>query len=87
VKVEADFASDLRFLFTIIPGQIRFWGTAYRTCQFIRYITFNSSESGFNGLAITLFIIGNEIIPFPILFIGNDTRKLIYFEFLVFRGM
>jgi hypothetical protein len=36
---------------------------------------------------ITFFVVRNEVIPFPVLFVGNDTRKFINFEFLIFRGM
>ncbi len=85
VSVETDFTSDLGFLFTIIPGKIRLWSTAYRTGAVIRNVAFNPSESRLDGFAIALFIVRNKVIPFPVLFIGDDAWKFINLEFLVFR--
>ena len=85
MKVKADFASYLRFFSAVIPRKIRFWSIAGRAGTFIRNITFNSAESRFNGFAITFFVVRNKVIPFPVLFIGNDTRKFVNLKFLVCR--
>ena len=87
VSVETDFTSDLGFLFTIIPGKIRLWSTAYRTGAVIRNVAFNPAESGFYGFAIALFIVRNKVIPFPVLFIRYDAWKFINLEFLICRRL
>ena len=87
VSVEADFTSDLGFLFAIIPGKKRLWSIADRTGAVIRNVAFNPSEGRFDGFAIALFIVRNKVIPFPVLFIGDDTRKFINSEFLICRRL
>ena len=47
-------------------------------------ITFNTTEYGFDGFMIPLFIVRNEIFPVPFLLVGYDLRKLIDLELLVF---
>ena len=85
VSVETDFTSNLGLLFTIIPGKKRLWSIADRTGAVIRNVAFNPAESRLDGFAIALFIIRNKVIPFPVLFIGDDTGKFINSEFLVCR--
>ena len=87
VPVETDFTSDLGLLFTIIPGKVWLWSIADRTGAVIRNVAFNPAESRLDGFAITLFIVRNKVIPFPVLFIGDNTWKLINLEFLICRRL
>ena len=87
MKIETNLTTDLLFLFTIIPRKIWFGSIAGRAYAIIRDVTIGSAEHRLYGFAITLCIVRNEVVPFPVLFIGNNTREFIYFEFLVFRGM
>ena len=87
MKTATDFTTYLTSLSAIIPGQIRFGSITGRAGAVIGYITFGSAEYRLYGFAVTLFVVRNEVIPFPILFMGNDAGKYIYFEFLIFRGM
>ena len=87
MKIEANLTTYLTFLSAIVPGQIRFGSIADRAGAVIGYITFGSAEHRLYGFAVTRFVVRNEVVPFPILFMGNDAGKYIYFEFLIFRGM
>lgn len=87
MKIEANLTTYLTFLSAIVSGQIRFGSIADRAGAVIGYITFGSAEHRLYGFAVTRFVVRNEVVPFPILFIGNDAGKYIYFEFLIFRGM
>jgi hypothetical protein len=83
VEIKANLTSYLRFLFTIIPSKIRLGSIASRTGAVIRDITFNPTESWFNGFTVAFFVVRNEVIPLPILLIGYNSGKLIDLEFLV----
>ena len=87
MKIETNLTTYLLFLFTIVPGKIWFGSIAGRTGAIIRDITFGSAEHRLYSFTITFFVVRNEVIPFPVLFVGNDTGKFIYFEFLIFRRM
>lgn len=87
VSVKADFTSNLGLLFTIIPGKVWLRSIADRTGAVIRNVAFNPAESRLDGFAIALFIVRNKVIPFPVLFIGDDTGKFINFKFLIFRRL
>ena len=87
MKVEAYFTAYLRFFLTIIPGEVGLRSVAGRTCTLVRNVTFDSAKSRFDGFAIALFIVSDEVVPLPILFIGDDTWKLINLEFLVCRRL
>ena len=84
MKIEANLTTYLTFLSAIVPGQIRFGSIADRAGAVIGYITFGSAEHRLYGFAVTRFVVRNEVVPFPILFIGNGAGKYIYFEFLIF---
>ena len=83
----ADLAQHLGFFLSVIPHEIVNWSIAGRTMTGFRNITFHVSEDRFNSLMITFLIVGDEVFPVPLLFIGNDFRKLINFKFLIFRRM
>ena len=87
MQVKADFVSDLRFLFTIIPCKIWLRSIAYRTGAVIRNVAFNPAESGFYVFAIALFIVSDKVIPFPVLFTRYDAWKFINLEFLICRRL
>lgn len=87
MQVQADFTSDLGLLFTIIPGKVRLWSIADRTCAVIRNVAFNPAKSGVYGFAIALFIVSDKVIPFPVLFIRYDAWKFINLEFLICRRL
>jgi hypothetical protein len=84
MKIEANLTTYLMFFLTIVPRQIRFRSIAGRAGAIIRNITFGSAKHGLYGFAVTLFVVRNEFIPFPILFVGNETRKFINLKFLIF---
>lgn len=85
VSVKADFKSNPGLLFAIIPGKKRLRGIADRTGAVIRNVAFTPSESRLDVFVIALFKVRNKVIPFPILFIEDDTKKFINPEFLVCR--
>lgn len=85
VKVKTYLTTNLGFFLTIIPGKVGFRSIAGRTCTFIRDIAFDSAESRFDGFAITLFVVRDKVIPFPVLFVWDDTWKFINLKFLVSR--
>ncbi len=85
MKVKTYLTRNLGFFLTIIPSKVRFRSIAGRTSTFIRDIAFDSAESRFDGFAITLFVVREKVIPFPVLFVGDDTWKFINFKFLVCR--
>lgn len=85
VSVKADFKSNTGLLFAIIPGKKRLRGIADRTGAVIRNVAFTPSESRLDVFVIALFKVRNKVIPFPILFIEDDTKKFINPEFLVCR--
>ncbi len=85
VSVKADFKSNQGLLFAIILGKKRLRVIADRTGAVIRNVAFNPSESRLDVFVIALFKVRNKVIPFPILFIEDDTRKFINSEFLVCR--
>ena len=87
MQVQADFASDLGLLFTIIPGKVRLWSIADRTGAVIRNVAFNPAKSGVYGFAIALSIVSDKVIPFPVLFIRYDAWKFINLEFLICRRL
>ena len=53
----------------------------------LRNITFAMTKDGFDGFVVALFVVGNEVCPFLILFEGYDFRKLINFKLLIFWRM
>ena len=75
------------FLFPIVPGKIWFWGIACRAGAIIRDVTRSSSKHRLYGFSIAFFVIRNEVIPLPVLLVGNDTGKHINLEFLILWGM
>ena len=83
MKIETNLATDLMFFLTIVPGKIWFGSITGRTDAIIRDITFGSAEHRLYGFVVTLFIVRNEVVPFPILFVGNDTRKFINLKLLI----
>ncbi len=52
-----------------------------------RDITFTTTKNRANGFTIALFVVGDEILPVPILFIRDNLRKLINLEFLILWRM
>ena len=86
-KSLADFTSDLIFLPSIVPGQIVHRSAACRACAVHRNITFNTAEDRPDSFVVTLLIVGNEIQPVPVLLKGDDLRKLVNPELLIFRRM
>lgn len=85
MSVKTDFASNLGFFLTIIPCKVWFRSIADRAGTIIRNVTFDPAESRLDGFAIALFEVRNKVIPFPVLFIGDDTWKFINLKFLVCR--
>ena len=83
MKIEANLTTYLMFFLTIVPRQIRFRSIAGRAGAIIRNITFGSAKHRLYGFAVTLFVVRNKVIPFPILFVGNDTRKFMNLELLI----
>ena len=83
MKIETNLTTYLMFLFTIVPGKIWFGSIAGRTGTIVRDITFGSAKHRLYGFAVTFFIVRNEVIPFPVLFVGNDTRKFINLKLLI----
>jgi len=82
-----DLAQNLAFLFAIIPHEIVHSGITGGTGAVLWNIAFHTAKNGTNGFVITLFVVRDEILPVPILFIGNDFWKFINLEFLVCRRM
>ena len=80
-------AKKLAFLPTVIPHEILERGISEVTAAVFGNITFTMTEYGPDSFIIVLFVAGNEVRPFPVLFEGYDFRKLINFELLVFRRM
>ena len=83
----AYLAKKLAFLFAIIPHKILERCAAKITAAVLRNVTFATAKDRFDGFVIALFIVGNEVGPFPILFEGYDFRKLINFKLLIFWRM
>ena len=53
----------------------------------LRDITFHMSEYRANGFMVALLIVRDEILPVPVLFIGDDFWKFINLELVVFWRM
>ena len=57
------------------------------TAAVLGNITFATAKDRFDGFVIALFVVGNEVSPFPILFEGYDFGKLINFKLLILGRM
>ena len=73
------------FVFAIIPYKILEWSIAKVTVAVLWNITFTTTKDGFDGFVIALFVVENEVSPFPILLEEYDFGKFINFKLLVFR--
>ena len=83
----AYLTKKLAFLFAIIPYKILEWSIAKVTVAVLWNITFTTTKDGFDGFVIALFVVGNEVSPFLILFEGYDFGKFINFKLLIFWRM
>lgn len=83
----ADFAQNLGFLFSVIPHQIVHRCITSRAGAVPGNIALNAAKDRFNRLTVPLLIVGNEVIPVPILFEGDDFWKFINLELLVLFRM
>jgi hypothetical protein len=83
-KCLADFAYNLNFSFAIVPRQIIHGSITCRAGTVFWNIAFYTAKDRLYGFVVTLLVVRNKIFPIPILFIGDDFGKLIYFEFLIF---
>ena len=83
----ADLAQNLAFLFAIVPHEIADRGITCRTGTVFWNITLHPAEYRANGFVVTLLVVGNEVLPVPVLFIGYDFGQFINLEFLVLGRM
>ena len=83
----ADLAQNLAFLLAIVPHEIVYRGITGRAGTMFWNITIAMPENRLNGFVITLFVIGNDIFPIPLLLIGYDFWEFINLELLVLRRM
>ena len=81
----ADLAQDLSFG-AIVFIQVWFRGIAARTCAFIRDIAFLTTGNRLYLFSVAPFQV-RDVIPVIPLFVIEDFREPVDFEFLVFRGM
>jgi hypothetical protein len=79
----ADFAQNLTFPLAVIPCKIINRSITRRAGTVFRNIAFYTAKDRLDGFVVTLLVVRNKIFPIPILFIRDDFRKLIYFEFLI----
>ena len=83
----ADLAQNLAFLPAVVPHEIVHRGVTGRAGTMFWNITIAMPKNRLNVFVITLFVVGKEIFPVPVLLIGDDFRKLINLEFLILWGM
>ena len=82
----ADFAQELSFG-TVVPVQVRFGSITAGTGAVIRDIAFRTASDRADLLAITLFIVGDEVFVVPVLAEVGHEREFVNLELLVFWGM
>ena len=80
-----NFAEDLSFRSAIVPSEIIDRSLAHRTCAIRWDITYNTTEYRFDSFSIAFLVVKNQIFPSPVLLVGNDLRKYINLELLIFR--
>ena len=79
----ADFAEDLAFG-TVVFIEVRFGGIASGAGAVIRDVTIGAPGDGTDLLAITFFVVRDEVFVIPVLPEVGDQRKLVDLELLVF---
>ena len=82
----ADFAQELSFG-TVVPVQVRFGSITAGTGAVMRDIAFRTASDRADLLAITLFIVRDEVFVVPVLAEVGNEREFINLELLVFWGM
>ena len=82
----ADFAQELSFG-TVVPVQVRFGSITAGTGAVIRDIAFRTASDRADLLAITLFIVRDEVFVVPVLAEVGNEREFVNLELLVFWGM
>ena len=81
-----DFAQELPFGAIVL---VKEWlgGITARTGAVIRDVAIGAADYGADYLAVTFFVVRDEILVSPVLPEVSDQRKLINFEFLVLGRM
>lgn len=79
----ANLAQNLTFLLAIVPHEIVHRGATAGTVTRFRNVTLYTAKYRADGFVVALLIVGDEILPVPILFIGYDFGKHINLELLV----
>lgn len=80
----ADFAEELAFI-TVILIKVDGRGLSPWAGAAFRDVAVRAASHGLNGLPITPLIVGQKILPCPVLFVRLDAGKFIRFELVVFR--
>lgn len=82
----ADLAFELS-CFSVIAVKIRLGSAAGRAGTFLRDVAFFTARDRFYFTMVPVFKVGDKKLPVPFMLDDLDFRKLVHFEFLIFRGM